>query len=62
MRVPSIGLTLEERVITREGYRFAERLLRGYQDPAPGVFEMIGKGVTSGVHAIVDRCRSLVGH
>lgn len=33
MRVPSIGLTLDERRITREGYRLAERLLRNYRDP-----------------------------
>jgi hypothetical protein len=41
MRVPSIGLTLEERRIVREGYALAERMLAGYQDP-PGFFETIG--------------------
>ena len=33
MRVPSIGLPLDERRIVREGYRLAERMLAGYQDP-----------------------------
>lgn len=41
MRVPSIGVTLEERrfirEIVREGYAVAERLMANYQDPAPGV-------------------------
>lgn len=36
MRVPSIGLTPEERRIVREGYEVAEQLMRGYQDP-PGL-------------------------
>ena len=40
MRVPSIGLTLEERRIIREGYRFAERMLAGYRDP-PGPVEVV---------------------
>ena len=33
MRVPSIGLTPDERRIVEEGYRLAEYLLRDYQDP-----------------------------
>lgn len=33
MRVPSIGQPLDERLIVREGYRLAERLMRDYQDP-----------------------------
>jgi hypothetical protein len=40
MRVPSVGLTLEERRIIREGYRLAEHLLRNYRDP-PGLIEVI---------------------
>lgn len=32
MRVPSIGLPLDERRIVREGYRLAERMLANYQD------------------------------
>lgn len=33
MRVPSIGQPLDERLIVREGYRLAERLMRDYQYP-----------------------------
>ena len=33
MRVPSIGLTPDERRIVEEGYRLAEYMLRDYQDP-----------------------------
>jgi len=33
MRVPSIGLTRDERRIVEEGYRLAEHMLRNYQDP-----------------------------
>jgi hypothetical protein len=33
MRVPSIGLTTDERRIVAEGYRLAEHMLRNYQDP-----------------------------
>ena len=32
MRVPSIGLTSDERRIVAEGYRLAEHMLRNYQD------------------------------
>ena len=32
MRVPSIGLPLDERRIVREGYRIAEYMMRDYQD------------------------------
>ena len=42
MRVPSIGLPLDERRIVREGYRLAERMLRDYQDP-PGIWGTIGQ-------------------
>lgn len=41
MRVPSIGLPLDERRIVREGYRIAERMLRGYQDK-PTALQIIG--------------------
>jgi len=40
MRVPSIGLTLDERRISREGYRIAERMMRNYPDK-PGLLAMI---------------------
>jgi|GEM_PF-1534941 hypothetical protein len=46
MRVPSIGLPLDERRIVREGYRLAERLLAGYQDP-PGLLETLGQWLTA---------------
>lgn len=46
MRVPSIGVTLEERrfirEIVREGYAVAERMLANYQDPAPGALARLG--------------------
>jgi hypothetical protein len=41
MRVPSIGLPLDERRIVREGYRLAERMLRDYQDPPAGPIPVI---------------------
>lgn len=38
MRVPSIGLTLDERRIVREGTQLAERLMRDYRDTSwPGL-------------------------
>ncbi|MHA6689912.1 hypothetical protein [Devosia sp. A449] len=40
MRVPSIGLPLDERRIVREGYRLAEHMLRNYQ-PAPRPIELL---------------------
>lgn len=33
MRVPSVGLPLDERRIVREGYALAEKMMAGYQDP-----------------------------
>ncbi len=36
MRVPSVGLTLEERRIVREGMALAERLMADYADPPGG--------------------------
>lgn len=45
MRVPSIGVTLEERreirEFVREGYALAERMLANYRDP-PSLFEQVG--------------------
>ena len=38
MRVPNTGLDAEMRQIIRDGYRFAERLMRDYRDP-PGLIE-----------------------
>jgi hypothetical protein len=42
MRVPSVGLTSEERRIVEEGYRLAEHMLRNYQDP-PNPVAAFGK-------------------
>ena len=42
MRVPSIGLTSDERRIVEEGYRLAEHMLRNYQDP-PSFSATVGK-------------------
>lgn len=36
MRVPSVGLKLDERRIIREGYQLAESMLRDYVDPPRG--------------------------
>jgi hypothetical protein len=45
MRVPSIGLTRDERRIVEEGYRLAEHMLRNYQDP-PSLAATLGKWLT----------------
>jgi hypothetical protein len=42
MRVPSVGLTPDERHIVEEGYRLAEHMLRNYQDP-PSLAATLGK-------------------
>jgi hypothetical protein len=46
MRVPSVGLSLEERRIVREGYRLAEHLLRDYRDP-PGLIDVIRQWIAN---------------
>jgi len=46
IRVPSVGLTLDERRIVREGYRLAEHMLRNYQDP-PGPLAMASHWLSS---------------
>ncbi|SEQ07450.1 hypothetical protein SAMN05428969_1837 [Devosia sp. YR412] len=51
MRVPSIGLPLDERLIVREGYRLAERMMRNYHDK-PTVTDLL-------VSAFQDVRRSL---
>ena len=42
MRVPSVGLTRDERRIVAEGYRLAEYMLRNYEDrpSRAGAFSM----------------------
>ncbi|HEV7346375.1 MAG TPA: hypothetical protein VGN60_12175 [Devosia sp.] len=42
MRVPTTGLTLEERRIVREAYQVAERMLAGYQEPPSLPFTILG--------------------
>ena len=42
MRVPSVGLTRDERRIVAEGYRLAEYMLRNYED-RPTLIGSIGK-------------------
>ena len=43
IRVPSVGLTSEEHRIILEGYRLAERMLRHYEEPHPGLLAIAGK-------------------
>ena len=45
MRVPSTGLTSDERRIVAEGYALAERLLKDYRDP-PTLTETLAKWFT----------------
>jgi hypothetical protein len=47
MRVPSIGLPVDERRIAREGMRLAEQLLRNYRDP-PSLMELAIARLTQG--------------
>ena len=51
MRVPSIGLPLDERRIVREGYRLAERMLANYRDPPSGPMAFL--------HAEIAECRQM---
>jgi hypothetical protein len=46
MRVPSVGLTRDERHIVEEGYRLAEHMLRNYQDP-PSLAATLSKWLTA---------------
>ncbi|MDB5536928.1 MAG: hypothetical protein JWP26_2772 [Devosia sp.] len=59
MRVPSIGLPLDERLIIREGYRWAERMLRDYQDP-PSLADNVAKALTSARQALLELYRTLI--
>jgi len=60
MRVPSIGLTLEERRIVREGYQLAERLLRNYQAPPTGFSGLISKELAECRQMAITFYRALV--
>lgn len=46
MRVPSIGLKLDERLIIREAYRIAEHMMRNYRDP-PTLVEIVTQWLAS---------------
>ncbi|MET3899344.1 hypothetical protein ABIB57_003299 [Devosia sp. UYZn731] len=59
MRVPSIGLPLDERLIIREGYRWAERMLRDYQDP-PSLADNVAKALTGARQAMLALYRTLM--
>lgn len=54
MRVPSVGLTRDERHIVAEGFRLAEHMLRNYQDP-PSLAAIIGKWLTQLRTAVLAR-------
>lgn len=53
MRVPSIGLPLDERRIVREGYRLAERMMRDYRDPPSGIVAMVNQCLAACRHAML---------
>lgn len=54
MRVPSVGLTRDERRIVEEGYRLAEYMLRNYQDP-PSLAATLGRWLTALRASVVAR-------
>lgn len=62
MRVPNIGLTLEERRIVREGRQLAERLLAGYVDPPRGLAALPGLWRESFAQLGRDLQRAFVRH
>lgn len=47
MRVPSVGLSHDERRIIDEGYRLAEEMLRDYRDPPPLPVRMFNDALTA---------------
>ena len=51
MRVPSIGLKLDERLIIREAYRIAEHMMRNYRDP-PTLVEIVTQWLASARQAM----------
>jgi len=59
MRVPSIGLPLDERLIVREAYRMAERMLADYRDP-PGLVETIAIAANRASQSLTLFCRTLL--
>lgn len=59
MRVPSVGMPLYERVIVREGYRWAERMLRNYEDP-PRLSEKLATALADARQRVLALYRMLV--
>ena len=60
MRVPSVGLSHDERRIIEEGYAFAERALRGYRDPPPLIVVMVCDWLADFRRTLRELCRALV--
>jgi hypothetical protein len=58
MRVPNTGLDRETRVLIREGYRLAERLLRDHRDP-PSPFETLSLWLAACRQASLSLLRTL---
>lgn len=57
MRVPNTGLDPELRRIVSDGYRLAERLMRNYRDPEPGLMTAL---LTAGQQAILGFYRAVL--
>lgn len=61
MRVPSIGLTLDERRIVREGTQLAERLMRNYRDTSwPGLLPLFANVLASSRDAMRGLYRGII--
>lgn len=60
MRVPSVGLSHDERRIIDEGYRLAEEMLRDYRDPPPLPVRMFNDALTACRRALRELQRALV--
>lgn len=61
MRVPSVGLPLDERRIIREGYQLAERLLAHYQDKPVGFLPVLRQELAECRQLARSLYRSLIG-
>ncbi|WEK05114.1 MAG: hypothetical protein P0Y65_02345 [Candidatus Devosia phytovorans] len=59
MRVPSIGLPLDERRIVREGYRIAEAMMRNYRDP-PTLLETVTAAARNAGQSLAMLYRNLL--
>ncbi|MDB5615105.1 MAG: hypothetical protein JWQ22_2758 [Devosia sp.] len=58
MRVPSIGLKLDERLIIREAYHIAEHMMRNYRDP-PTTIEIFSQWLASARQTMLGLYRSI---